>query len=274
MAMHTPSFHGNVLRTSEWSDFRVTEVAYPPRLKTPRHTHEYAYIGIVREGGSTQSFGNRVRRWCPISVIFHPAGESHSDTYQSRPSLEVNVEIAPAKLGQLLRTAMTSARPLPSAGSGTSRLAQILYREFCYPGELSVSTLEGVIAELLAAVVVQDDGTAGAAGIPEWLKEAKLLIACRFREYLTLPELAIAVGRHPVHLAREFQRQYGRTIGEEIRWLRVGYACRRVLNGEPLAEVALDAGFCDQSHFTRVFKNTLGITPLNFRNDNDRRFPL
>jgi hypothetical protein len=59
MPMHIPSFHGNVLRTFEWSDFRVTGVAYSPRPKAPRHTHEYGYIGIVREGGSTQIFGNR-----------------------------------------------------------------------------------------------------------------------------------------------------------------------------------------------------------------------
>jgi AraC-like DNA-binding protein len=32
-----------------------------------------------------------------------------------------------------------------------------------------------------------------------------------------------------------------------------------------LAEVALAAGFADQSHFTRVFKNVTGITPGVYR---------
>jgi AraC family transcriptional regulator len=46
----------------------------------------------------------------------------------------------------------------------------------------------------------------------------------------------------------------------------VKYACEELaLPENDLATVALSAGFSDQSHFTRVFKNITGITPGNFR---------
>ena len=32
-----------------------------------------------------------------------------------------------------------------------------------------------------------------------------------------------------------------------------------------LTEIAYDCGFADQSHFIRVFKNTVGVTPFSFR---------
>jgi AraC-like DNA-binding protein len=202
-------------------------------------------------------------------VIFHPAGESHSDIYHGRPSLEVNVEISDGKFGELLRAGLAS-RELP--GSEEHRIAQVtraLCQESWHSGQLSASALEGLLAGLLAKVLVED-GSEPELEIPGWLREAKFLIVTRFREHLTLPAIAHAVDHHPMHLAREYHRHYTRTVGQEIRRLRIEFACRRILEGEPLAAVALEAGFYDQSHFTRVFKSALGITPHSFRCDTPR----
>ncbi|MDP3908824.1 MAG: helix-turn-helix domain-containing protein [Gemmatimonadales bacterium] len=35
----------------------------------------------------------------------------------------------------------------------------------------------------------------------------------------------------------------------------------------PLSDVALRAGFADQSHFTRFFRRTMGVTPLAYRRE-------
>jgi len=43
-------------------------------------------------------------------------------------------------------------------------------------------------------------------------------------------------------------------------------ACQELTAGDaPLAEVALRAGFADQSHFTREFRRHVGVTPAAFR---------
>jgi AraC family transcriptional regulator len=48
--------------------------------------------------------------------------------------------------------------------------------------------------------------------------------------------------------------------------LRVDYARRKIANSrEPLVEIALSAGFADQTHFTRTFKRVTGMTPMEFR---------
>jgi AraC family transcriptional regulator len=39
----------------------------------------------------------------------------------------------------------------------------------------------------------------------------------------------------------------------------------------PLAQVALDAGFTDQSHLTKIFKRHMSVTPAAFRNLHRRR---
>jgi AraC family transcriptional regulator len=87
-----------------------------------------------------------------------------------------------------------------------------------------------------------------------------------FTERWSLAELAAAASVSADHLARAFRRHQGCTVGEYVRRLRVELACRLLAESEePLAQVALAAGFSDQSHFTKVFRRRMGTTPAAFR---------
>jgi AraC family transcriptional regulator len=82
----------------------------------------------------------------------------------------------------------------------------------------------------------------------------------------TLSELADAVGVHRIHLARSFRREYGVTLGEYARSLRLEWATAQLAQDETsLAEIATRAGFADQSHFTRAFRAHTGVTPGRYR---------
>jgi AraC family transcriptional regulator len=67
------------------------------------------------------------------------------------------------------------------------------------------------------------------------------------------------------YLATAFRRHLLCTPGEYVRRLRIQLACRRLVAGSPLCEIALDAGFAHQSHFCRVFKTATGMTPTAYR---------
>jgi AraC family transcriptional regulator len=78
--------------------------------------------------------------------------------------------------------------------------------------------------------------------------------------------IADLVGVHPVHLASTFRQHYRCTIGEYVRHLRIEFACRMISSSEAsLADIALAAGFFDQSHFSKAFKQLTGMTPSQFR---------
>jgi len=69
-----------------------------------------------------------------------------------------------------------------------------------------------------------------------------------------------------VHVARTFRETRGVTIADRIRALRIAEAERLLRHSAmPLAEVALCAGFADQSHFTKSFRRYRGVTPLRYR---------
>jgi AraC family transcriptional regulator len=85
-------------------------------------------------------------------------------------------------------------------------------------------------------------------------------------EPMDLAAIAAEVDIHPVHMARVFRRHFGCSPGTYLRRLRVRQACRLLTETDrPLAHVALDLGYADQSHFTRTFKRSLGVPPGEYR---------
>ncbi|HLK59494.1 MAG TPA: AraC family transcriptional regulator [Chthonomonadaceae bacterium] len=103
---------------------------------------------------------------------------------------------------------------------------------------------------------------------PRWLTQARDYLHAEFTAKHTLPQIAAAVGVHPVHLARVFRQHYHCTVVDYVRQLRVAFACRQLAQSDiPLAVIALDAGFADQSQFTRTFKRMMGMTPGEYRTE-------
>jgi AraC family transcriptional regulator len=101
---------------------------------------------------------------------------------------------------------------------------------------------------------------------PVWLQKVSDLLNDRFAESLSLTNIAAAVDVHPVHLARTFRQFHNCTVGEYLRRVRIEFACRKMLQSDStLVEIALAAGFSDQSQFCHTFKRAIGMTPAEFR---------
>jgi len=82
-----------------------------------------------------------------------------------------------------------------------------------------------------------------------------------------VPHGALSVPRwRPYHFARLFRRTVGVPPHQYVLRRRVERAKELLLTGRlGLSEVALAAGFSDQSHLTRVFRRAVGLTPARFR---------
>jgi AraC family transcriptional regulator len=83
--------------------------------------------------------------------------------------------------------------------------------------------------------------------------------------HVSLSSLARTVGRHPVHVAREFRRHYGTSIGEYHRRTRLRRARELMRSRAPFSEIAFACGFSSHSHLSRAFKAEFGMTPSAFR---------
>ncbi|PJN18344.1 AraC family transcriptional regulator [Streptomyces sp. CB02120-2] len=81
---------------------------------------------------------------------------------------------------------------------------------------------------------------------------------------LSLSEAAGLLQAHPAHLVRSFSAAFGIAPHQYLISRRVALARRLLLDGRPAAEVAVEAGFHDQPHFTRHFKRVVGTTPARY----------
>lgn len=84
------------------------------------------------------------------------------------------------------------------------------------------------------------------------------------RGAVRIESLAAEVGWSRRHLAERFREMVGLTPKAVGRLIRVEHATRSVRAGEPLADVAYEAGYADQSHFNRDFRELVGCTPGEF----------
>jgi AraC family transcriptional regulator len=256
--MNTAStrLHGDILRKTSVASFVLTERAYAPDLKLPEHSHQEPDFCFVLTGSFTEISGKQVRYCRPGSLLFHPPGEAHSDHFHT------NARCFSLQFGGCNPSRWQTA--VSRQGGRLSQLAARLYCEFCRPDQVSRIMIEGLALQMMAETYRQT--TVSARVAPLWLEEAKNILEEQFSDRPTPGSLATSVGVHPVHLAREFRRFYGCTITGYVMKRRLDFACQEMLNsGASLSEIALAAGFFDQSHFTRTFKAQMGISPNQYR---------
>jgi AraC-like DNA-binding protein len=134
--------------------------------------------------------------------------------------------------------------------------------------------VEEAVLSVLGAVTrlaYQRDGRVAARsrrrrGGVDAVEAARDLIARRFRDNLSLSEIARAVDTSVFHLSRLFHARTGFSLHAYRNQLRLRAALERLAeHNVELTGLALDLGFSSHSHFTETFRRTFGRTPSSVR---------
>jgi len=97
------------------------------------------------------------------------------------------------------------------------------------------------------------------------VKAVRRYLVEHLTEKVSLDELVEAAGLSRYHLLRVFQAATGLPPHAYQNQLRVDMGKRLLAEGMPVSQAALETGFTDQSHFTRVFRQYTGATPGQYR---------
>ena len=256
---------GRLLSEREISGLRLTDGIYFANTRVPKHSHDYAVFCIALKGACSELFAGRVRHYEALSVQYLPTYQCHTLDFSLTDTRAFSIDVSRKWLERAEDYSLKIENSIHCHGGLLSALMMKLYREFRELDNASPLAIEGLMLELLAEVS-RHKQSSGDKEAPKWLERAVEMLRERFDERLTIPEVAMSVGVHPVHLAREFRRFKRCTIGEYVRQLRIERACHQLHNPEePLAAIAAGAGFSDQSHFCRTFKRFVGMTPSEYR---------
>jgi AraC family transcriptional regulator len=255
---------GRIARAHRTARLAATESHYQPGAVLPAHLHEAPYFCWVASGGFTERRCGREREQRAGDLIFHPAGEVHSDRFGSDGATCCNVELHAA--GTELAPLWTRLASEGSVPPASHALAVRIHRELRQSDAFTPLAIEALALELLVTAARGEQRLSAADSVLERVRQR---LHDDPAESHGLASLAAEAGLHRAHLARAFRARYGVSIGEYLRQARVERAIAELSRSSDapvsLAELALRCGFADQSHFTRVFRRRTGTTPGRFR---------
>lgn len=262
------SLHADVTATFTTGGVLLTDGDYRPGLSISRHDHELASISVVLAGSYEERFGERRRHVRAGSVIIHPAGEHHDERHDAVRTTLLNIELPDQLLNDLGRVGQAFTEAWDTTCYGVVALAYRLRREIALEAKTSALAVETGVMEIIALLTSRqsgfDDRLPWLATVRDRLEDDDALP--------TLAELSTLANVHPVYLARAFRRRFGCSIGDYVRRRQVGRAVLMLENiAIPLATIAGDAGFADQSHMTRAIRDRTGLTPGAWRRHAERR---
>ena len=230
-------------------DFRVSDVTFAPGKRLPRHRHPHGCIAVVVEGAVDKAFARVSGTAAPGAVITMPPEEPHVDVF-GRAGARIVVVESQAEEDVGLDRDWTCLL-----------IATKIARELEAPDSFTPLAVEGLALELAAAA-----RRLTGPGAPHWLRSARELALERALEPVSVVEIAAELDVDPRLLARGFHEHFGASIGDYVRNARLDWAAARLVQTDaPLATLALEAGFADQSHFTRSFKRRTGLPPGKYR---------
>ena len=252
---------GRVVQRRAAPGLVFSKVLYRPRAVLDPHSHRHAYLSFVSAGSYTERLDGLTRECEASTFLCHAAGERHANVFHDGPVTLLRVEASDAELlGRPLCAAYSRAHRSESALALCRRMLQ----ELDGSDDVTPLALQGLAYELVARLTRCSRRTRSA--VPAWLAHIDQLLHAGFRDPPSLAAIAATVGVHPVHLARTYREHRRQTIGERVRELRLELACRRLeTTRAPIAEIAHDAGFADQSHLARLMRGRLGVSPSEYR---------
>jgi AraC family transcriptional regulator len=202
----------------------------------------------------------------PGTIKVTPAGDRHCDSFGKSDVRGLLIEVTPDRAEAIRPYSAVLDQRRSLQGGPAATVARRLQEELGQSDTAALLAIEGLLLELVATISrIAREGMA-ARRPPSWLAAARDLIHAEPTARLSLAGVAELVGVHPITLARGFRATYGCSVGAYVRRLRVELAGRWLVETQlPLAEIALAAGFCDQSHFSNLFRRVTGVTPSQYR---------
>jgi len=222
----------------------------------PEHAHDWPVLSLFVIGSFLNETEVGEKFIAGPSAVFYRAGAAHRNTVAAVGFEQVEIEFDPAWLGRCL---LPTVPVMAWIGGRTGGEARFLAQE-C-GAEASENSLRAALQRFLEGASQQPEREPA-----KWIAT----ITRRLSEDTTLriSDLAREASRHPSWVGSAYRLATGEGLQETTSRFRVERAARLLREtGQPFAAIALEAGFCDQSHMNRTFRRVLGRSPAAVRDD-------
>jgi AraC-like DNA-binding protein len=237
------------------------------------HRHRHDTYAICVTTGGVQAFyyrGTTEKSTSGQVVVLHPdeLHDGYAATDAGYGYRQIYIE--PALIFEAVQVLRGHPCSLPFVRTPvvtSSKLSRAVTGAFA--GGREPIAIDGLIVQV-AEGLLEADRSGTAVSIPRHLDVAAVRRACQFLDaektrVVRSAELEAVTGLTRYDLARQFRLVCGTSPYHYLLMRRLDAARQQLTRLRPLGEVARDAGFADQAHFTRMFKAAFGLTPAQYR---------
>jgi AraC family transcriptional regulator len=228
----------------------ATLTHYPGAGTHPLHVHDHLQVSFLLAGEMIEEVEGREHFACAGGRGHKPAGARHRDSWGHQGVLMFTLRLwGPQERWE----------PGWVAGGTPAGIASLVR---IFAQEVDSGRREEAATDLLAGVPLSTSATGDP---PAWLERARAAIHDA-PKLLQISEAAGEGGVNPTHLSRMFRRFYGMPPSIYRRRVLLARAASALVRSQaPLAQVAVQAGFFDQAHLSRVMRAETGLTPAQAR---------
>jgi AraC-like DNA-binding protein len=234
-----------------------------------KHRHDTYAVGVTDHGVQVFDYRGAVHASRPGQVVvLHP-----DEVHDGRPGTDQGfgyriVYVEPSLLADALRTLRGTLSPLPFVRepvSANAMLARAVDAAFRAP--LAPLAVDSLIVDLAQGLMAGESrGTARARRVDaRAMERARQFLDAEKTRVVHSLELEAITGLTRYDVARQFRIMFGTSPYRYLLMRRLELARERIHRGHALVDVALEAGFADQAHFTRAFGSAFGLTPARYR---------
>jgi AraC-like DNA-binding protein len=237
------------------------------------HMHDFYAVSLNYRGRGAFDCRREIHEATPGTCNLIAPGELHTGRATCGDGwIYRNLHIEPALMVRLLHSTewrgpsdVSFKASLVKDTVLAARLARV-FATMTESGSLleNESLLLSVVARLITDHFVHGHALGGAGREHVAVTRVKEWLDANSEQNVSIRSLADLVGLSPYYLVRAFHRQVGVPPHRYQTIVRVNRARTLLRSGAALSEVTYHTGFYDQSHLTRCFKSTLGVTPGSY----------
>ncbi len=227
------------------------------------HIHEYSELLYVEEGCMTMTLDGETVSVPAGHIVFIFPNQSHE--YTSRTMCNVWCFVfSNDYLHSFFRT-YSNCVPRPSiikTDENMKYILELMQTEDCD----NAVAITGVLNLLFANLIKKVEFVYKRGDSKSLYNRAINYISANYKNDFTLSDMARALGYHEKYLSSELHELTNMNFRTFLSTYRTDHAKKLLTTThDSISEIALDSGFSSINTFNRVFKETVGMTPSEYR---------